>query len=99
MNSNKKIHRNLITITTEKKVLSSLPTFLVTNPCHITKKLDELRGVVDINAISVLILTESWLRENTPNSAVALNNFATYCLDRSPGGGVLMHVNHKICAK
>ena len=105
MNSNKKIHRNLITITTtsistEKKVLSSLPTFLVTNPCHITNKLDELRVVIDINAISVAILTESWLKENTPISAVALNNFATFRLDRrSPGGGVLVYVNHKIRAK
>ena len=56
--------------------------------------------MVDINAISVAILTESWLTENTPNSAVALYNFATYRLDRrSPGGGVLVYVNHKIRAK
>ena len=60
MNSNKKIRRNLITITTtnistEKKVLSSLHAFLVTNPCFITNKLDELRKVIDINVISVAI--------------------------------------------
>ena len=94
----------IITITTTnigtKNISSSLPTFLVLNPYHIIYKLEVLRGVIDINAMSVAILTESWLTENTPNSAVALNNFATYRLDRrSPGGGVLVYVNHKVRTK
>lgn len=56
--------------------------------------------MVDINAIFVAILTESWLTENIPNSAVEVNNFATYHLaTRSPDGVVVVHVNHKIREK
>jgi hypothetical protein len=87
MNPHKRTTRNLITITTtnastKKKVTSSLPTFLVSNACHITNKLDELRGMIDTNDIYVAVITESWLTSNIPDSAVSFSNISTNPLDR-----------------
>ena len=52
-------------------------------------------GVVSVNDPSVVMITESWLSTNIPDSAVMIgNNYNIFRLDRrTPGGGVLAYVN------
>ena len=74
---------------------SAIPSFFLSNVCHITNKVDELSGVVSVNDPSVVMITESWLSTNIPDSAVMIgNNYNIFRLDRrTPGGGVLAYVN------
>ena len=52
---------NCIYINSGSNIMSKLPSFLVTNTCHITNKVDELASVIDLNNADITIVTESWL--------------------------------------
>lgn len=92
---------NLVNIklnSTSKAISTQLPLFLTTNACHLTNKLDELRGVVEINNVSVAVITETWFSSDIPDSAIALStDYTSYRLDRkSLGAGVIAYVSSKI---
>ena len=55
-----------------KKVVSRLPSFLTTNACHVTNRIDELQAVVETNNDSVAIVTESWLNDSIPSNAISI---------------------------
>ena len=71
---------------------------MLTNACHITNKIDELYGVVTNNNPAVVMITESWLSPNIPDSAMMIGNeYAIFRRDRpTPGGGVLAYVHQSI---
>ena len=97
-----KRHSNVINIPTGVKVKPILPAYLVSNACHITNKVDELQAVVQVNSANVAIITESWLDNNIPSSAVSLGgSFNIFGKDRtsSLGGGVMAYVSDKIPTK
>ncbi|CAB4032696.1 Hypothetical predicted protein [Paramuricea clavata] len=79
--SNLKNHRNNCAV----------PSFFVTNACHIANKVDELSAVVAINNSSVILVTDSWLSSDIPDSIINIGNtYNSYRLDRhTPGGGIL----------
>ena len=66
----------------------------------ITNKIDELYGVVANNNPAVVMITESWLSPNIPDSAMMIGNeYAIFRRDRpTPGGGVLAYVHQSIPA-
>ena len=106
-----KIHRksaghcaeNCININISKgtKVKPLLPSFLVTNACHVTNKVDELQAVVETNNISVVVVTESWLNDSIPSTAINIGqSFNIFRKDRlMPGGGVLVYVHNDLPTK
>ena len=106
-----KIHRksaghcaeNCININISKgtKVKPLLPSFLVTNACHVTNKVDELQAVVETNNISVVVVTESWLNDSIPSTAINIGQpFNIFRKDRlMPGGGVLVYVHNDLPTK
>ena len=90
-----------ITETPKVAPLSStniLPFFLLLNACHISNKTDELSAVVAINKPTVVLVTESWLSEAFPDSAITIGpEFKNFRLDRvTAGGGVLAYVHSSI---
>ena len=80
---------------TGNKTISNMPTILLTNICHISNKVDDLHAIVEMNSPSLIMITESWLNTNIPDSAISIGRmFNTYRRDRpTPGGGVLAYVN------
>ena len=80
---------------TGNKIRSNMPTILLTNVCHISNKVDDLHAIVEMNSPSFIMITESWLNINIPDSAVSIGRmFNTYRRDRpTPGGGALAYVN------
>ena len=83
---------------TNNKIRSNMPTILLTNVCHILNKVDDLHAIVDLNNPSLIMITESWLNINVPDSVVRIGSiFNIYRRDRlTPGGGILAYVNVNI---
>ena len=63
---------NCINIPTGTRITSKVPTFLITKACHVTNKVDELHGVVEMNNAAVTIVTESWLTDSVPSTAISI---------------------------
>ena len=78
-----------------------VPSLFVTNACHITNKVDELSVITAINKPSVVVVTESWLSSDTPDTIINIgNSYNSYRLDRpTPGGGVLAYIKSDLPAK
>ena len=75
-----------------------LPIIMLANVCHIANKIDELYGVVANNNPEVVLITESWLTSNIPDSAITIGNeYTMFRRDRpTPGGEVLAYVHQNI---
>ena len=89
---------NCINIPKGTRITSKVPTFLITNACHVSNKVDELHGVVEMNNATVAIVTESWLTDSVSSTAVSIGqSFNVFRKDRpTPGGGVLAYVHSSI---
>jgi exonuclease III len=77
----------------------SLPSFLILNARSLVPKLDELAVIVTAYHPSIIVITESWLSENTDNSQRLLPNYAApYRQDRigKKGGGVCVYISSNI---
>ena len=63
--------------------------------------MDELSAVVTINNPSVVLVTESLLSSDIPDSIIHIGNtYNSYRLDRpTPGGGILAYVKSDLPAK
>ncbi|CAB4037505.1 Hypothetical predicted protein, partial [Paramuricea clavata] len=79
----------------------AVPSLFVTNACHIANKVDELSAVVAINNPSVILVTESWLSSDIPDSIINIGNtYNSYRLDRpTQGGGILAYIKSDQPAK
>jgi exonuclease III len=77
---------------------SVCPTFFLSNICHISNKIDELSGIVSVNNPSVIMITETWLSKNIPDSAIKIgNNYEIFRLDKDNlGGGILAYISSYI---
>ena len=87
-------------IPTGTRITSKVPNFLITNACHVSNKVDELHGVVEMNNATVAIVTESWLTDSVPSTAISIGqSFNVFRQDRlTPGGSVLAYVHSSIPA-
>ena len=85
------VFHNLISIDTMKW---NLPNILNTNLRSLTKKVDELTAVLQINYIDVAVVTESWLDEDIPDSSVNITGYKPIRNDMygQRGGGLIVFV-------
>ena len=76
-------------------VPKSVPKDSPNDVCHILNKVDDLHAIVDLNNPSLIMITESWLNINVPDSVVRIGSmFNIYRRDRLiTGGGILAYVN------
>ena len=74
-----------------------LPSIFLANIQSIANKLDETEIVVSLSKINVIILTETWLTENTKNT-VSFTDYIPYHKTRGicnrASGGVAILVSH-----
>ena len=89
---------NCINIPTGTRIISKVPKLLTTNACHVPNKVDELHGVVEMNNATVAIVTDSWLTDSVPSTAISIGqSFNLFRKDRpTPGGGVSAYVHSSI---
>ena len=75
--------------------LSSLPNLFVSNSRSLISKIDELSATVKSYTSDIVVVTETWLSSNVPNSAINLCGYSLLRHDRSDGrrgGGVCVFV-------
>lgn len=86
---------------TRSKPKASVPSLLISNTRSLTRKVDELEWVARHNNADVICVTESWLTDDIPDSAIAMDDFIVFRKDRSQarGGGLVVYVNCTIPCK
>ena len=80
----------------------TIPSTLLSNACHLTNKVGELRCVADLNSASIVIITESWLSSNIPSTAIKLkDSYITHPKDRigRQSGVVVAYIQNKLRPK
>lgn len=85
-----------------------LPSLLLANVRSLENKMDELRTRIisqrEIRDCCVLIFTETWLSDNTPDSAVQLQTHSiqrgnrTAASGKHKGGGICIYINNQRCS-
>ena len=88
--------RKVIAINSSSKVkTSSLPCLFVSNSRSLRSKIDELACTVATYPVDVVAITETWLSDDVPSSAVELRGYSMIRHDKSDGrrgGGVCVYV-------
>ncbi|KAK7888822.1 hypothetical protein WMY93_024382 [Mugilogobius chulae] len=85
-----------------------LPSLLLANVRSLENKMDDLRARIttqrEVRECCALIFTETWLAENTPDTAVQLHAHSLHRGDRTAaasgktkGGGVCIYINNRWC--
>ena len=73
--------------------LSWFPTIVLANVRALNNKFEEVRLRITNMQPDVVVLTESWLDERTPDSSINISNYSIIRKDRnSKGGGILCYV-------
>ena len=73
-----------------------IPSFFITNACHVTNKVTKLCGVVTINHSSLVLITELWLNSSIPDSGVAIgDSYNIHRKDRLTSGGGILAYSYK----
>ena len=71
-----------------------LPSVLLCNVPAITNKIDELECVCILNSADVVCVTETWLADTIPDSAVSMKNYVLFRRDRPTyAGGIAAYIN------
>jgi hypothetical protein len=73
--------------------ISRFPKLFLTNVRSINNKFEETRLRITSSNPDVVVITESWLDDQTPNSSIEICNYDIYRRDRNcNGGGILCYV-------
>lgn len=71
-----------------------LPSVLLCNVRAIANKIDELECTCNLNSADVVCVTETWLTDTIPDSAVSMNNYVLFRRDRpNHAGGIAAYIN------
>ena len=71
-----------------------LPSVLLCNVRAIANKIDELECVCNLNSADVVCVTETWLTDTIPDSAVSMKNYVLFRRDRPTyAGGIAAYIN------
>ena len=71
-----------------------LPSVLLCNVRAIANKIDELECVCNLNSADVVCVTETWLADTIPDSAVSMKNYVLFRRDRPTHfGGIAAYIN------
>ena len=77
-----------------------IPVILSTNVRVLTNKVDEIQQILELNSVSAICITETWLSPNVPDSCIAIPGCNLFCKDRiTTGGGVCINLDHKMPCK
>ena len=77
-----------------------IPTVFVCNIRSITSKIDKLECVVNQNDSDIVCVTETWLSNEIPDNAIAMNGFTLFRKDSEKRGrGVAIFVKSNIRCK
>ena len=77
-----------------------IPLILSTNVRELTNKVDEIQQIAELNSISTICITETWLSPNVPDSCVSISGYNLFRKDRiTTGGGVCIYLDHKVPCK
>ena len=75
------------------QTLKETPSLLLSNVRSLCNKLDEVESCVSKEKPDIIVLTESWLDESTPDSSVSLPGYSIARKDRNKkGGGVIIYI-------
>ena len=73
---------------------------LSTNVRALTNKVDEIQKIAELNSISAICITETWLSPQVPDSCVAIPGYNLFCKDQiTIEGGVCIYLDHKVPCK
>ena len=79
---------------------AAIPTFLVCNVRSLAPKIDELECVINQNDVDLVCVSETWLSDEIPDSAISMRDFILFRKDRTTrGGGVAAYINSAIPCK
>ena len=71
-----------------------LPSVLLCNVRAIANKIDELECVCNLNSADVVCVTETWLTDTIPDSAVSMKKYVLFRRDRPIyAGGIAAYIN------
>lgn len=97
---------NCISINTKPHIIRVLkgqgkhfvPSLFLSNVMSLSPKIDEVSHVVQNANFDLVCITESWLQEHIPDSAVAINGYNLIRRDKkeSTHGGVCMYIKDTI---
>ena len=76
-----------------------LPSIFLSNTRALVSKIEDLEIVVNQNNVDIVCITETWLTESIPNSAVDIKDYSLVRKDRKPdkrGGGVCAYIKSNI---
>ena len=77
-----------------------IPLILSTNVRELTNKVDEIQQIAELNSISTICITETWLSPNVPDSCVSIPGYNLFRKDRiTTGGGVCIYLDHEVPCK
>jgi hypothetical protein len=80
-----------------QKIVNRFPSVLLSNVRSLVSKMDEVKLRVSQLHPSIVIFTESWLSDETPDSAVALDGYSVSRKDRnSLGGGIICFIKDDV---
>ena len=66
----------------------------------LTNKVDEIHKIVELNSLSAICITETWLSPQVPDSCVAIPGYNLFCKDQiTTEGGVCIYLDHKVPCK
>lgn len=75
-----------------KRLLTSLPSLMLTNARSVKNKLDEISLKLSSFKPQLMIITESWLSDELDDSYLVMSNYQILRKDRcSNGGGILVY--------
>lgn len=81
---------------TERRPVAPSPasyTLLLTNCRSIRNKVNELQSVMHERKADVVVLTETWLDANIPDSTIYVEGYKSVRMDRNQrGGGILIYI-------
>ena len=84
---------------TKTNTQTILPSIFLSNTRSLVSKIEDLEIVVNQNNADIVCITETWLTESIPNSAVDIKNYSLVRKDRKPdkrGGGVCAYIKSSI---
>ena len=56
-----------------------------------------IQQIMELNSVSAICITETWLSPNVPDSCVAIPGYNLFCKDRiTTGGGVCINLDQKV---
>ena len=89
---------NNIAVNDLRRTKAHIPNFMVANLRSLAPKINELECVLNSICVDIACITETWLCENeTPISAMSIQDFNLFCKDRgSRDGGIAAFVRARI---